>query len=210
MFLNWIPLACSRLRVFISYSSEQHETAEEIAQALKNLGHFVFVDKESLPVGKDYNERIRKAIQVADRCIFLVTKSALQQGKYTLTELEFAKSRWSAPSGKVFPVIVDRDLKPGDLPPYLKSVQALVPKGNITAEVAAVLDQSRKLTSVCLWCAVLLGLGSLMLASWLTGFWHVNAVTPSLRAVPFEKVHFQPRAEPPMDPSRLRRAHRLD
>ena len=114
MLLDWFPRACSRLRVFICYASEHRPLAEEIAQTLRNNGHTVFFDRDSLPPGHDYNDRIRRTIKSVDRFVFLASRSALAHGKYTLTELDFVKSRWPAPQGVVFPVIADRQLDPAE------------------------------------------------------------------------------------------------
>src|SRR5271155_2735996 len=120
MLADWLPSAFSRLRIFICYSSEYRPLAEEIAQTLRNAGHIVFFDKDALPPARDYNDRIRRAIGGADRFIFLASRSALSVGKYTITELEFVRRRWASPDGKVFPVIVDPELQPSELPAYLR------------------------------------------------------------------------------------------
>ena len=99
MLAGWLPDFCTRLNIFLSYSSEYRALAESIAQSLKNDGHQVFFDKDSLPPGGDYNERIRKAIRSSDRFLFLASRSALESGKYTLTELDFARQRWPSPVG---------------------------------------------------------------------------------------------------------------
>jgi TIR domain-containing protein len=76
MFQDWMPGFCLRLSIFLSYSSEDRSLAEKIAQALKNSGHDVFFDRDSLPPAADYNERIRKAIRYSDRFLFLASRAS--------------------------------------------------------------------------------------------------------------------------------------
>ncbi len=153
MLSDWLPEFCSRLRIFLSYDSAHRPLAEKIAQTLKNDGHRVFFDKESLPPGRHFNEQIRKAIRYSDRFLFLASRNALQGGRYTLTELEFARTRWPAPVGRVFAVIVDPELKPDMLPVYLSSVQVLSIAGNTPAEIAAAIDRTSGIRTMYWACA---------------------------------------------------------
>jgi TIR domain-containing protein len=198
MTLRWLPAACTRLRIFISYSSEDRALADEIAQTLKNEGHDVFFDKDSLPPGEEYNERIRAALRMADRCIFLVSKRSIEPGKYMLTEIDFAKAKWPVPAGRVLPVVVDSGITPRDLPVYLRSVNAITPKGSIAAEIAAAIDGSRKLNASCRLClaAAVAGIVAVAaLAAWLGLRAPSSAVEIAL--LPVERMHFRPRAAPP-------------
>lgn len=200
MLIDWLPQSCSTQRIFVSYPSDQRPLAEEIAQTLKNDGHDVFFDQDSLPAAGDYNERIRKAIAGADRCVVLITKAALMPGKYTLTELDFIKDRWPAPAGRVFPVLIDGSAQPADLPTYLRSVQAIQIKGNATAEVAATIDRARAIRPFCSLCLATAALG----LAGLVAFGASSAVMPGLKSadvalVPIQSAHFRPRAKPPAD-----------
>src|SRR5262249_40569095 len=67
MLSDWLPEFSSRRRIFPSYDSAHRPLAEKIAQTLKNDGHRVFFDKESLPPARDFNEQIRKPIRYSDR-----------------------------------------------------------------------------------------------------------------------------------------------
>ena len=86
----------------MSYASEQRRLGEEIAQALKNAGHDVFFDMESIPAGGDFNDRIRNAILDCDRMVFLASRQSVAPGKFSLTELQFAKERWPRPPAACF------------------------------------------------------------------------------------------------------------
>jgi hypothetical protein len=191
-----LPSACSRLRIFLSYASEHKRIAEELAQTLKNSGHEVFFDKDSLPPGEDFQDQIRAGIRRADRFVFLISRSSLEEGRFTLSELEFARQRWPAPSGRVFPVLLDKTIKPEELPIYLRSVQALSIKGNATAEIAHEIDKTRTtrpahLAWVALLVLALIG-GGLSLAR--------TSLFPAKSEVAFSppaKIDFRPLIAPP-------------
>jgi len=202
MFRNWLPGVCSRLSIFVSYSSDDSQLAESIAQTLKNSGHKVFFDKDSLPPAGDYNERIRRAIRTSDRFLFLASRSALDKGKYTLTELDFAQKRWPSPVGRVFPVLVDRELEPAALPAYLSSVQAINIAGNAPAEIAATLERTSKVSTACRACLTLLTLALAGVIGLATGRIPISTgyQPPQITLVAPEFVHFRPRARPPDNP----------
>jgi len=60
----------------------------------------------------------------------------VSEGRYTITEIEFANARWRNPSNHALPAMVKAtDL--GSVHPYLKTVTMLQPRGNLPAEVVA-------------------------------------------------------------------------
>jgi hypothetical protein len=124
------------VRIFLSYSSQDREIAASICAALEAAGHDVFFDRDSLPAGESFNVKILEAIDQSDLLIFLLSHSAIEAGAYTLTELGFARRRWSNPAGKVLPVLI-RDFDLHDLPVYLRHLTLLEPEGNVPAEVVA-------------------------------------------------------------------------
>lgn len=138
-----LPSFCSRLSIFVCYAHEDRGLAEEIAQALTNDGHEVFIDANKLKVSGDFNEDIREAINSAERFIFLISRASMGRGKYPQTELGFAQQRWPSPQGSVWPVLVDADIDVAQLPVYLRSVQIYRVKGNAPAEIAAEIEASR-------------------------------------------------------------------
>jgi len=121
--------------VFLSYSSDQGEAASRIELSLKEDGHSVFRDRSSLPAGEAYDARIRAAVEDSDLFVFLVSRQSVSTGRYTLTELKFAEEKWSNPSGRVLPVMIE-PVPTDSIPAYLRAVTILDPKGNLTAEVA--------------------------------------------------------------------------
>lgn len=122
--------------IFLSYSSEQGDTAARIALSLKEEGHTVFHDRSSLAPGQGFDAAIRAGVEKSDLFVFLITQASILPGRYTLTELKFAEQKWGHPAGHVLPVNIER--VPTDaIPPFLRAVTILSPQGNVTAEVAA-------------------------------------------------------------------------
>ncbi|HET9963068.1 MAG TPA: toll/interleukin-1 receptor domain-containing protein [Nitrospiraceae bacterium] len=126
----------SSRRIFLSYAHEQRTLVEEIYWALCTRGYEVTFDRSSLNPGEEYHRAIQKAITACDLFVFLISPESVNQGSYTLTELQFAKEKWKNPSGKVLPVgVIPTD--PTGIDPYLRAVTIFYPQGNIAADVAA-------------------------------------------------------------------------
>lgn len=123
------------MRFFVSHSSKDKDTAERIALALRNLGHESFFDRDSLPPGDEYDNRIRSEVMNCDRFLFCLTRNSTKEGSYALTELSFARERWEHPKEKVLTVLLD-DFPIEQLTPYLSAATVLRPVGNVAAEVA--------------------------------------------------------------------------
>lgn len=122
------------MKIFLSYSADDRRIAEEIQLAMVGAGYTVFFDRESLPAGTDYHQRIENAIANSDVMVFLISETSVKPGSYALTELKFARAKWLHPGSRVLPVRLDRTPWTA-MPPYLKSVTVLEPEGNIPAEV---------------------------------------------------------------------------
>ena len=127
------------MKLFLSYAGENRAVAEEISLALTGAGHDVFFDKPRLNPGDDYNQSIRESIAEADAMIFLISPQSVETGRYTLTELKFARRKWTHPKQRVLPVLV-HPTPIERIPAYLRSVTMLEPVGNIAAEVAEALE----------------------------------------------------------------------
>jgi tetratricopeptide (TPR) repeat protein len=130
------------MKIFISYASEKRNEAEKLALALRNSGHKVFFDREALSPGETYDDKIRRSIQRSDLFIFLVSPTSVKDGRYALTELKFAREKWTRSSGNVLPVVIE----PTDIdhiPNYLKSVSLLEPSGHFVPEVQAQVERIR-------------------------------------------------------------------
>jgi tetratricopeptide (TPR) repeat protein len=75
----------------------------------------------------------------SDIFIFLISSDSVAEGRYTLTELTFARHKWPDPNGRVLPVM-GRNTPFEQIPSYLKAVTVLEPVGNITAETSAAVE----------------------------------------------------------------------
>jgi TIR domain len=79
------------LQIFLSYAAENKDIAEPIAFSLRARGHKVFFDRDDLPPGGEYDKRIQKAVERSALFVFLLSPAAIGKGRFTLTELEFAR-----------------------------------------------------------------------------------------------------------------------
>ena len=132
------------MQIFLSYANEQRAVADELALALRERDHEVFLDRDDLESGTGYNTHIEKAIKEADLMVFLISPQSVEPGRYTLTELAFARKHWRTANRKLVPVMV----KPTDMsliPAFVKSVNIVIPQGNVVAETAAAVDEQRGL-----------------------------------------------------------------
>lgn len=130
------------VKLFISYPSDQKDLAERLRLALESEGHDVFIDRAELKEGEPYHEMLREAIESSDAMVFLVTPRAIRPGSYALTELDIAQRRWRRPGGHVLPVLA-QPTPVEDIPPYLRAVTLLQPKGDLVAETVAAVARLR-------------------------------------------------------------------
>jgi TIR domain len=96
----------------------------------------VFFDRDDLPPGGEYDIQIEKAVERSALFIFLITPSSVEKGRFTLTELEFARRKWREADRHVLPVLA-RATPKESIPKFLLSVTMLEPVGNTAAEVAS-------------------------------------------------------------------------
>ena len=120
------------MRMFLSYASQDKETAKEIYLALRDQGHKVFFDRADLPPGEEYHNRIREAIQSSHLFIFLISPDAIDGGSYTLTELDIAEQTRT----KLLPVML-RKTDIVNLPATIKAVTFLETDGSLPGAIAA-------------------------------------------------------------------------
>jgi HEAT repeat protein/cell division protein FtsL len=132
------------MKIFLSYASEQSALSKEIALALQAENHTVFYDRSSLAPGEAYNAKIRQGIEKSQLFVFLISPHSVTEGRYTLTELGFAEHKWPRPWGYVLSVIVMPTPKAA-IPPYLLAGTVLQPKGNVAAEIAALIHGRTKI-----------------------------------------------------------------
>jgi TIR domain len=131
------------MKIFLSHASQDNAVAESIASSLRGRGYEIFLDRDDLPAGASYDQQIERAVNDSDIFVFLISPDSLSKGRYTLSELTFARHKWPDANGRVLPVIV-RKTPFDQIPTYLKAVTVLEPVGNITAETSAALDNMRR------------------------------------------------------------------
>ena len=119
------------MRIFLSYASQDREQARSIYLPLRDQGHRVFFDRADLPVGDEYHNRIREAIEGSDLFLFLASSHAIDAGSYTLTELAIAERAGI----KLLPVLLHR-LDLDRLPAAVRAVTFLETESNLPAGVA--------------------------------------------------------------------------
>ena len=74
--------------IFISYASEDYESASVVAQKFKALGASVWFDKAELNAGEKYEKSITEKIQDCKRFVPILSKSTLKEGR------RFFKKEW--------------------------------------------------------------------------------------------------------------------
>ena len=123
------------MKIFLSYASQDREIAQSINRALLEQGHAVFFDRENLLPGEEFHIQIRCAIEGADLFVFLISEHAIDEGSYTLNELDIVEKKLKRASGRLLPVLL-QPTPLDQIPTFAKSVTLLQSPGNIPAAVA--------------------------------------------------------------------------
>jgi hypothetical protein len=131
------------MKIFLSHASQDKAVAESIAFSLRSRGYTVFLDRDDLPPGGSYDEQIERAVKNSDIFVFLISPDSVADGRYTLTELTFARQKWPTPNGHVLPVVA-RKTAFENIPTYLKAVTVLEPAGSIAPETSAAVDNMQR------------------------------------------------------------------
>lgn len=167
------------MKIFVSYAGEDRSVADELAVRLRTEKHTVFLDRDDLPDGEAYDNRIREAIADCDLYLFLVSPASIKSGHYTLTELKFAREQFPNPRGHVLSVLI----KPtpfADIPSYLTAVTVLRPEGNVVAEtVAEVLKMQKRQGRR--WLRLSIPVLLLVLLAGAAAWWRLGANKPTCR-----------------------------
>lgn len=142
----------------------------------------MFFDRTSLIAGGGYDSRIEREVKASDLFVFLISPESVQAGSYCLTELRYAEAEWPHPGGNVLPVMVE-PVPIAGIPPYLRAVTLLEPRGSIPAEVAAESDPLRG-------------------TNWRRS-WPAVAGIVALTAAAAAFLHFRPQLEVSAGPPRL-------
>jgi hypothetical protein len=131
------------MNIFLAYASQDKADAESIAFSLRGRGYTVFLDRDDLPLGQTFDQQIERAIGNSEIFIFLISPGSVAEGRFTLTELAFARRKWPNPNDRVLPVMV-RKTPLEQIPPYLKAVTILERHGNLAAETSAAVDTMQR------------------------------------------------------------------
>ncbi|NMO19822.1 toll/interleukin-1 receptor domain-containing protein [Pyxidicoccus fallax] len=75
--------------IYISYSQKDTPSALELSEQLKQLGHKIIIDVNTLIPGHDWREALTKGLQGADVFIALLTENS-QQSQWVISELGVA------------------------------------------------------------------------------------------------------------------------
>lgn len=98
------------LKVFISYAREDKVAADNLCQRLISAGVDVWLDKQSILPGQDWEHEIRKAVQNADAILICLSKEFNKAG-YRQREVRIALDQASLqPEGEIFIIPIRTEL----------------------------------------------------------------------------------------------------
>lgn len=109
-FLASLPQEMEQNGVFISYASEDLEAACRIARKLRDARVPVWLDKEQLRAGVDYEKKIKAAIKIKSRLFISLISQATEasaSGRFVHKERAWAAERHVAGTSFYVPVIID-------------------------------------------------------------------------------------------------------
>ncbi|MCP5255879.1 MAG: CHAT domain-containing protein, partial [Zoogloeaceae bacterium] len=122
------------MKIFLSYASKYRPIADDLCCRLQAVGHEVFFDREDLPAGASFDDRIRSAIDSCELFVFLIAPESVAEGHYTRTEVKIAARKWPTPGWHVLPVQV-AETPLAEVPAYLRALTIMQAEGNLAAEV---------------------------------------------------------------------------
>ncbi|HEX2997170.1 MAG TPA: toll/interleukin-1 receptor domain-containing protein [Anaerolineales bacterium] len=111
-----------QLQIFLLYARGDQEAVYQLYRRISREGANVWLDREKILPGQDWQYEIRKAIQNSDIVIVCLSRQFSKQGGYRHEELKIAlaKAR-SLPKGRSF--IIPALLERCDLPDALRRWQ---------------------------------------------------------------------------------------
>src|SRR5262249_10226445 len=105
-----------KLRVFISYSREDLDFADQLNAALDICGFECFIDREGISGGEDWKRRLGNLIREADTVVFVLSPNSARSETCNWEVEEAARL------GKRILPIVCRPLKGASPPPRLRDL----------------------------------------------------------------------------------------
>jgi hypothetical protein len=107
-----------KLDVFLSYSTNDKQEANQIYEAIKKAGGRVFLSEKDLNPGEDFAEEIRKAISSSHELWLLVSPNSMKS--------DWVISEWGAAwvlSKKIVPIL--HRCNPNDLPDRIRRLHCI-------------------------------------------------------------------------------------
>jgi len=119
-------------KIYISYRRTDTDAALELSNRLKELGHTIAIDVESLKAGQDWRETLTKALRESEVFVALLTEDS-QNSQWVVSELGIAQGY--AQSNRRFlilPVIL------GDLqiPAFVQHIHCIISRDRNIPQVA--------------------------------------------------------------------------
>ena len=113
-----------QLRIFLLHARRDEEVVYRLYQRLTKEGVYVWLDREKLLPGQDWQYELRKAIHSSDLVIACLSKQFNQQGGYRHEELRIAVEKAnSLPQSELF--IIPARLELCDMPEPLRRWQCV-------------------------------------------------------------------------------------
>lgn len=107
------------MNIFISYSHQDKNIADVIADRLKNEGHDIWIDSWNIRAGDNILKKMNEGLKKADALILLVSNNSLNS-KSVMSEFSaIAFGELSNKTRRVIPVIIDKCQVPNYLSQYL-------------------------------------------------------------------------------------------
>ncbi len=92
-----------QLQVFLLYARRDEEPVRQLYQRIVREGAKVWLDRENILPGQDWQYEIRKAIQASDMVIVCLSRQFNKQGGYRHEELKIVLAKASSlPEGRSF------------------------------------------------------------------------------------------------------------
>jgi hypothetical protein len=114
--------AARAFRPFISYASEDKLAAQDIYNKLKESGMKPWLDERDIPLGTEWDERIRSAIREAHIVLVLLSSTSIEKVVYFQKEVAFAVER-AEEEPELRPFILPVKLEDVPVPPLLAKWQ---------------------------------------------------------------------------------------
>lgn len=123
--------------IYISYNHRDKELALSLAQALKEQGHTISIDVESLSAGSDWRQILASSLKKSDAFVTIWTENS-ESSKFVLSEIGSALAYAESGGMAVIPVIA------GDIPipPILSHLNAIISQDGNIEHIASEIERA--------------------------------------------------------------------